>query len=136
MASAEIVKHLIEIDGRPWAELKGGKPITQNSLARMLGNLRIISGTIRLPNGQFPKGYYRSAFDDAFERYLSPQTATPPQLNNDGHCGGLQSATPIRMVGFQKRHNTIVTGIVAVWRRGRAGAAPISTGTPSAGRIN
>ena len=41
-ASAHLVKELVAIDGRPWAEMgKGGKPLTQNRLARMLKPLAI-----------------------------------------------------------------------------------------------
>jgi hypothetical protein len=39
------------------------------------------------------RNYYRSAFNDAFSRYLPPQTATPPQPNSHGHCGALKNAT-------------------------------------------
>jgi len=93
ISSQDLVDKLTAMDGRPWAEWKSGRPLTQNTLARLLGPFEIISGTIRLPDGRTPKGYYRSAFDDAFSRYLPPQTATPPQPNNHGHCGALQDAT-------------------------------------------
>jgi putative DNA primase/helicase len=96
LASAEIVKSLIEIEGRPWAEWKGGKPITQNGLARQLGKFEILSGTIRLETGVTAKGYYRTAFEDAFSRYLSFQTVTTSQLNNDGHCDGVTLSNPRR----------------------------------------
>ena len=56
---------LVAIEGRPWAEWKGGRPITQNGLARLLDRFGIRPGTIRLHTGPTPKGYYRSAFDDA-----------------------------------------------------------------------
>ena len=37
-ASADLVKALVAIEGRPWIEMgKSGKPLTQNRLARMLG---------------------------------------------------------------------------------------------------
>src|SRR5262245_46136779 len=49
IASAELVKALVGIDGRPWAELgKSRKPLTQNRLARMLKPLAVTSGTIRI----------------------------------------------------------------------------------------
>jgi hypothetical protein len=55
----------------PWAEWKGGKPLTQNGLARLLSKFEILSGTIRIGNDT-AKGYYRTAFEDAFARYLPP----------------------------------------------------------------
>ena len=37
MPSADLVKAVVELEGRPWAELgKSRKPLTQNRLARML----------------------------------------------------------------------------------------------------
>jgi hypothetical protein len=106
LASAFIVERLVQIDGRPWAEWRGGKPLTQNTLARHLSRFNISSGTIRLSSGQTAKGYYRAAFDEAFAVYIPPQTGfqsvTASQLNNDGHCDGLQSVTPHNLVTVSK----------------------------------
>jgi hypothetical protein len=102
IASAELVERLTSIEGRPWAEWKAGKPLTQNTLARLLSRFEILSGTIRLLNGQTAKGYYRASFVDVFERYLGPQTVTASQVNNGGHCDGLQSVTSRAAVTFQK----------------------------------
>ena len=88
ISSAELVTQLVAIEGRPWAEWKAGREITQNGLARMLDRFGIRPGTIRLHTVQTPKGYYRSAFDDAFSCYLP----------------------------FQKLKNLITMGIVALWR--------------------
>jgi putative DNA primase/helicase len=57
------------METRPWPEWKNGKPMTDRQLAKVLKPFRIIPGTIRLDTGSTPKGYYRSAFDDAFARY-------------------------------------------------------------------
>jgi hypothetical protein len=102
LTSATIVERLTRIEGRPWAEWKGGKPVTQNGLARLLGKFEVLSGTIRLHSGQTAKGYYRSAFNDVFSRYLPPQTVTTSQPNNHGHCDGLQSVTPEKPVTLSK----------------------------------
>jgi putative DNA primase/helicase len=106
ISSADLVAQLVEIEGRPWAEWKAGKPITQNGLARMLGKFEILPGTIRLHTGQTAKGYYRSAFEDAFSYYLASQTVTTSQLNNDGHCDALQSVTPEELVTLSKASQT------------------------------
>ena len=102
LASATIVERLTRIEGRPWAEWKGGKPITQNGLARLLGKFEVLSGTIRLHSGQTAKGYYESAFHDVFARYLPSQNVTTSQRNNDGHCDGLQSVTQEKPVTLSK----------------------------------
>jgi len=92
VSSAELVSQLVAIQERPWAEWKG-RDITQTGLARMLDRFGIRPGTIRLHTGQTAKGYYRSAFEEVFSCYLPPQTVTPSQPNNHGHCDGLQSVT-------------------------------------------
>jgi Protein of unknown function (DUF3631) len=53
-----------------WAEWKGGKPITQAQLARVLKPFGIVSEVIRLPSGGTLRGYLRSQFEDAWDRYL------------------------------------------------------------------
>ena len=67
--SADLVAGLAAIEGSPWAEHRGGKPITTNALARLLKPYGICPeniGTRRL------KGYRLEAFTDAFGRYLTP----------------------------------------------------------------
>jgi putative DNA primase/helicase len=102
ISSADLVGQLVAIEGRPWAEWRGGREITQNSLARMLDRFGIRPGTIRLHTGQTPKGYHRSAFDDAFSSYLPSQTATPPQPNSDGDFDDARTATPEQLVAVSK----------------------------------
>jgi putative DNA primase/helicase len=121
MTSADLVKSLVALEGRPWAEMGNGRLITQNKLARMLKPLRITPGNIRV-GGQVLKGYVFTHFDEAFDRYLSQDggfnplhrynvdemgtstcfpSATPDpdvavrkceKSNNDGHCSGVAVA--------------------------------------------
>jgi putative DNA primase/helicase len=98
MSSGELVAGLTAIEGRPWAEWKNGKPITQNGLARQLNKFEVFPGTIRLDGNMTAKGYYRLAFEEAFSRYLPSQAVTPSQANNNGHCDALQSVTPDKAV--------------------------------------
>jgi hypothetical protein len=69
LPSAELVDALAAIENRPWAEWKAGKPISANGLARLLARLAITPETIRVSD-RTAKGYQRSQFEDAFERYL------------------------------------------------------------------
>jgi hypothetical protein len=101
ITSAELVDRLIKIEGGPWAEWKGGRPLTQNGLARLLSKFEILSGTIRIGNDT-AKGYYRTAFEDAFARYLPSQSVTTSQSNNHGHCDALQTVTPENLVTLSK----------------------------------
>jgi putative DNA primase/helicase len=102
ISSAELVDHLSKMENRPWSEWKRGNPITQAALARQLATFPVLSGTIRLEGGLTLKGYKREDFEETFQCYLSPQTVTASQSNNDGHCDGLQSVTTGKPVTFQK----------------------------------
>jgi len=76
VASATLIEYLVALEGRPWAELRGGKPMTTNTLARMLRGFGIEPKTIRAGDGT-PKGYAAESFKDIFARYLPDRhTAT------------------------------------------------------------
>lgn len=67
--SNELVEKLIGLEERPWSEWKHGKPMTVNSLAKLLSAFNVHSKTIRIYNSR-AKGYEAKQFDDAFSRYL------------------------------------------------------------------
>src|SRR5262249_42439934 len=69
LASAGVVGALVEIEGHPWLEFRGGKAITANGLARLLAPFGIKPETIRVGD-RTPKGYRLAQFEDAFSRYL------------------------------------------------------------------
>jgi putative DNA primase/helicase len=70
MSSVELVAQLCAHPDSPWSEWRNGKPITQAQLARVLKPFRIAPEVIRLQGGGTPRGYVRSQFEDAWERYL------------------------------------------------------------------
>jgi len=70
ISSKVLCSWLEELEGRPWATWYRGKPISQNALAKRLKPFNIHPGSIRLSNGDTPKGYYFKSFEDAFARYL------------------------------------------------------------------
>ena len=87
--SKDLVEYLIELEDRPWSEWRRGKPLTQNSLAFQLKRYNIKPKSIRTGTHVF-RGYEREDFDDAFLRYLLPdtpfQSATTLQSNDiNGH---------------------------------------------------
>ena len=98
LPSAELCEALAKLEHRPWPEWKAGKPITPSQLARLLKPFEIFPGTIRTPDGETSvggkptaKGYYLSAFEDAFARYLSgggeidpSQRHNPQKSSGDG----------------------------------------------------
>ena len=91
--SAELAEALGAMENRPWSEWRNGKPITPAALARLVAPFQITPSTKREGGCTF-KGYLRSDFAEAFESYLSIETVTPSQPNNDGHCDAWQNVTP------------------------------------------
>ena len=72
ISSADLVKELLAVETSNWNEFRKGKPITQNTLAKMLANYRIYPGTKRFgPSPQDTlKGYEMKDFDNTWNRYL------------------------------------------------------------------
>ena len=109
--SATIVDRLVELEGRPWAEWRRGKPITTNGLAKLLKPFEI-KPTVRREGSNVFRGYLTRHFDDAFARYLpsdplhrckpqdsgalsDPAPVTPvtdgsaPRITNSATCNGV-----------------------------------------------
>src|SRR5262249_20196329 len=81
--SADLCAALADQEARPWAEYPAGKPITATQLAARLKPYGISPCTIRI-NSETPKGYRRSDFGDAFDRYLPRiRAATPQQAHGE-----------------------------------------------------
>jgi hypothetical protein len=88
--SATLVSRLKEDAEAPWAEWNKGKGLTQNSLAVLLGGgggrgratrggFGIRSDTVHSSKDVQGKGYKRSQFEDAWERYLPPTPVSEGQ---------------------------------------------------------
>ena len=77
IASADLVQELTEIETSPWAEWNRGKPLTPVGLSRLLKPFRIFPKTIRIAEVT-AKGYERTQFSDAWERYLPKTTPCDP----------------------------------------------------------
>jgi len=96
MPSADLVKDLIALEGRPWAEMgRARKALNQNRLARMLKPLGIAPDHID-PKTRV-RGYKLSQFEEAFSRYLPSEgvsnRSTVQNAANTGNGGerGLSS---------------------------------------------
>jgi hypothetical protein len=72
MLSADLVAALCEVEGAPWSEWNKGRPITPNTLARLLKPFEVFPRTIRAEAGR-AKGYSLELFEDVFARYTGPQ---------------------------------------------------------------
>lgn len=84
ITTVDLLDRLLADDEAPWGDLRGRK-IDARKLAEMLREYGIRSSTIRMPNGQTPKGYKREAFHDAWKRYLpvSPARTTSATPDTD-----------------------------------------------------
>jgi hypothetical protein len=77
--SSALVKILVALDGRPWAEMgRDHKALTQNRLAKMLKPVGIGPGKIGRRAARV-NGYVQNHFKDVFERYLPLEV--PPEVD-------------------------------------------------------
>jgi hypothetical protein len=115
--SERLVVALVAIEGRPWAEFgRMRKPLTQNSLARLLKPYKIRPGTIRVGPGEedTAKGYKLAHFADVFPRYLPAlypqnQTVTPTQANESGAFSASSTVTPLFDVTVENARNASIS---------------------------
>jgi putative DNA primase/helicase len=101
--SQDLVQHLVQLEGRPWLELPGkdggGKPLTQNKLARLLSAVHVAPEEIG-PKYARARGYRLAHFSESFERYLrnspegGPQLSTRPQARQMATSSISQPSTP------------------------------------------
>jgi hypothetical protein len=88
--SADIVKALGEMEHRPWPEFRRAQCITTTQLARILRKYHITPSQMRI-GGFNAKGYDRTQFERAFERYLPPLSDPPPENSSPtSPNGGIQ----------------------------------------------
>jgi putative DNA primase/helicase len=117
LSSVDLTGRLVQMEGRPWAEWKGGKPLSPNALARQLKNFKITPTTMRLDGGAVLKGYRYQDFVSVFESYGLPATVTPLQSNNDGHSSHIQTVTPaadVTVAKSRKPNNDGLCNVVTV----------------------
>jgi putative DNA primase/helicase len=119
--SEDLVEHLTQMEGRPWAEMDGGKKLTTNKLARLLKPLAIPPDKIG-PNHARVRGYRRSDFREAFERYFpfSPSGGSsdrPPVHNpiKPGTSDDFKVSTPKTEWTLQKCEKPNNDGLVDGW---------------------
>jgi len=96
LATAAIIRHLITLEERPWAEYAEGRPLTPRHLAQLLEGFRIKVKQIR-QGAATRKGYLRTDFTDAFRRYLPP---VPAESGTPGGLGRVRGIVA-RRAGFQ-----------------------------------
>ncbi|WP_461834829.1 DUF3631 domain-containing protein [Desulfothermus sp.] len=110
IASAKLVDELVKLEDRPWGEWKRGKPMTPNSLARLLKPFGIHPKTIR-DGFRTYKGYEVKAFEEVFKRYIPSntpiQTVTTEHYNNINKLSKNQTVTEKECVTDKKIDNPL-----------------------------
>src|SRR5262245_42525197 len=81
LTSKAIVADLTADPEKRWAEWSRGRPITEKGLAGLLREYRIVSKAVG-PKDQRAKGYQKTDFADAWERYLAPKEEILPSDPN------------------------------------------------------
>lgn len=67
-----LLDELVRMEERPWSEWLGGRPMTPPQLAQVLKPFGARPRPLRFGGAAVEKGYQRSDFEDAWERYLGP----------------------------------------------------------------
>jgi hypothetical protein len=75
ISTEDLLEALVALEGRPWAEAAGGRPLTSTRLAALLKPFGVRPNSVRI-GGSTPKGYKLEAFADAFRRYLPAAEGT------------------------------------------------------------
>jgi Protein of unknown function (DUF3631) len=108
--SAGLVQALNAMADRPWSEAYKGRPISQVWLARKLGAFDIYPSALRVQE-KIGRGYFLTAFRDAFERYLPQHEKSTRNAvttsENINVSSSSQSATNSNSVADQKASNTL-----------------------------
>jgi hypothetical protein len=139
LPSGSLVAVLVEIEGRPWAEYRRGKPMTQNQLARALKPIGIAPEVIRTGDST-ARGYTLGQFGEAFERYLASEGASKPQQRNKcDECSTsdtFQTVTPENDVTdrkCEKPNNDGLCYVVTVQKGEATQDAPLPVGSKVCG---
>ena len=102
MFSADLCDRLNKMEERPWPEWKQGKPMTPPQLARALRPFGVRPGTVR-QGQETAKGYYRDAFDEAWNRYI-PGKSTESDTSDPSHRNS--SAKTVSYAPHESSHPT------------------------------
>jgi Protein of unknown function (DUF3631) len=117
--SADLVKALVAIEGRPWAEMgKAAKPMTQHKLARTLRPLGLAPKQIG-PKDARIRGYILADFEEAFLRYLPEKgDSNRPPVHRPANTGTSDDSKPFTLDPggqFEKREKPNNDGVVDRW---------------------
>jgi hypothetical protein len=136
LATADLVKRLLDRDDRPWPEMPGtGKPITTTKLTQRLKTVGAQRQQWRVPGTEARVwGFYRADLADATARYVGDSaqnggdvvTPEAPSAKNENPGGDGGTASP------PKSGDTIQPSPnekpVTHWKNGTVTTSPLNTG--------
>ena len=101
--SASLLAGLREIEDAPWRDLREGKGLTLRGLADLLRPFGIKSGSVRI-GPETAKGYRVADFYEAFERYLSPESASNPSHRHNPTESGTCADSEASQANAESEH--------------------------------
>ena len=101
----QLIKYLLSLEDRPWADLRHGKGITPHILANMLKAFGIKPKPIRMEY-EVKKGYDVKDFKEVFLQYLPSRKVTRLQSHNDNDTEAFQKVTQKGDVPFLNSSKT------------------------------
>jgi putative DNA primase/helicase len=97
LTTKELLKELVGLDGRPWADYGRGKGLSAHQMAAILRRFAIQPRNMRVGTSVV-KGYVVEDFADAFARYLGPANryaATSAEKPLDANAAEALTAEPV-----------------------------------------
>lgn len=107
MSSSEIVGDLIVMEERPWSEWRHGKPLTAQTVAKLMKPFSVKTRALKL-RGSMARVYLRADVEAAAARYAS-QPATLQPVNENNGLEDKQPATLDAKVADLKPNNPLKT---------------------------
>jgi putative DNA primase/helicase len=135
LRSKDICEKLAQIETSPWAEMgRGGKPITHARLARMLKSFEIY--VTKIENGN-ARGYQKSNFSDAFERYLAPIPPTQgvkvsETLGREGESDDFKVSSEFSQDTLENAETPTPSGASDTWTASEGGMSAALPDAPAA----
>jgi hypothetical protein len=109
MQSTDLVMALTEMEERPWAEWRNGRPLTAQTIAKLMKPFGVKPGNVKM-SGRVLKAYQRTQIESAFERYA----AQPPKMplpryraENNVENGNLTRYPDARGSGYNAQETNI-----------------------------
>ncbi len=109
ITTKDLLARLHELEDRPWNDYRRGKPMIARQLGVMLRSFKIVASSRRFADGNNAKGYLKSAFGEAFSRYLPDLSVTPSQVTDTAGYSDSRSVTNETDVTDRDLQNTRVS---------------------------